>query len=129
MYSSKTFISAALVALAAGFGGAAIWQYSGLGDNHIRRYLLSNPEILPEMMEELDSKQGAKQLGGVRDAVLAPFPGAVLGNPKGTISLVEFSDYACGYCRKSRDDVDALIAANPDLKVVVREWPIFEGSD
>jgi protein-disulfide isomerase len=49
----------------------------------------------------------------------------VLGNPKGTLTLVEFSDYACGFCRQSVPDVAALIAANPDLKVVVQEFPIL----
>src|SRR5690606_17533145 len=54
-----------------------------------------------------------------------PFRGAVLGNPQGTVTLVEFSDYACTYCRQSVADVEALVAANPDLKVVVREFPIL----
>jgi protein-disulfide isomerase len=43
--------------------------------------------------------------------------------------LVEFTDYGCSFCRMSREHVDGLIAKNPELRVVVREWPIFEGSD
>ncbi len=54
-----------------------------------------------------------------------PFPGAVMGNPKGKVVLVEFTDFACGYCRQSVADVDALISENPDLKVVIRELPII----
>ncbi len=46
----------------------------------------------------------------------APYPGAVLGNPNGKVTLVEFSDYACGFCRQSVADVAALVAANPDLQ-------------
>jgi len=82
-----------VIAVAAGFAGAGLWDVSGLGDRSTRAYLLSNPEVLPEAMDVL--------------------------------TLVEFSDYACTYCRQSRDDVDALIAANPDLKVVIREYPIL----
>jgi hypothetical protein len=48
-----------------------------------------------------------------------------MGNPAGKVTLVEFTDFACTYCRRSVGDVDALIAANPDLKVVVRELPII----
>jgi protein-disulfide isomerase len=43
--------------------------------------------------------------------------------------LVEFTDYNCPYCEASLKDVNQLIAEDPDLKVVIREWPIFEGSD
>ena len=49
----------------------------------------------------------------------------MLGNPAGSITLVEFTDYACGYCRASVPEVEALIAANPELKVVIRELPIL----
>lgn len=48
-----------------------------------------------------------------------------MGNPNGTMVLVEFTDFACGYCRASVPEVDALIAADPNLKVVVRELPII----
>jgi protein-disulfide isomerase len=61
--------------------------------------------------------------------VFKPFPGVVLGNPQGKKVLVEFTDYKCPYCEASLKDVNRLIAEDPDLKVVIREWPIFEGSD
>ncbi len=129
MASAKSTLLIALLALVCGFGGAAVWQYSGLGDTHVREYLLENPEILPKMVEELQRKESAEGLEEVAGEIATPYPGAVLGNPEGSVTLVEFSDYGCGFCRKSNADVDALIGANPDLKVVIREWPIFEGSD
>lgn len=91
----------------------------------VRNYILDHPEILPEAMDRLRDREMKKQLAGAADLVEAPFPGAVLGNPNGKITLVEFSDYACTFCRQSVADVEALIAANPDLKVVIRDLPIL----
>lgn len=91
----------------------------------VRSYILDHPEILPQAMERLQARENGKQVASAGDALAAPFPGAVLGNPKGTVTLVEFTDYACGYCRASVPEVEALIAANPDLRVVIRELPIL----
>lgn len=91
----------------------------------VHDYLMAHPEVLPKAMEALERRHTADRLGAVRAEVERPHPGAVLGNPAGKVTLVEFTDYACGYCRGSVADVDALIAANPDLKVVVRELPIL----
>ncbi len=114
-----------LISLAAGFAGAAIWQFSGLGGDATREYLLANPEVLPEAMQVLQQRDMATRINPIRSQLESPFPGAVMGNPEGSVTLVEFSDYACTFCRQSLADVDRLIAANPDLKVVVREYPIL----
>jgi protein-disulfide isomerase len=114
-----------VIALAAGFGGAALWDATGLGDRATRAYLLANPEVLPEAMEVLQRRDQQARIGPLRAELETPFPGAVLGNPAGSVTLVEFSDYACSYCRRSVEDVAALIAANPDLRVIVREFPIL----
>ncbi|MFD1882675.1 DsbA family protein [Paracoccus pacificus] len=54
----------------------------------------------------------------------------VLGNPNGNITLVEFFDYNCQYCRKMLGTVQKLISSDPQLRVVYREWPVFgEGSE
>ena len=119
----------ALIGLLGGFAGAALFSVTGVGSrlqgDSIRAYLLANPEVLPEAVDRLRAKQQQAQLAPLRQDIETPFPGAVLGNPKGSVTLVEFSDYACGFCRASMADVDALIAANPDLKVVIREYPIL----
>lgn len=114
-----------VVALASGFAGAALWDVSGLGDRATRAYLLAHPEVLPEAMRELQRREQRAAIEPLRGELETPFPGAVLGNPTGSVTLVEFSDYACTYCRQSVADVNALIAANPDLKVVIREYPIL----
>ncbi len=113
------------IALVAGFAGAAAWDYAGLSPDRTREALMANPEILPEAMQELQRRDMVARIEPLRDELEEPFPGAVLGNPDGAITLVEFSDYACGYCRQSLDDVKRLIAANPDLRVVIREYPIL----
>lgn len=114
-----------LVALAAGFAGAALWDATGLGGEATRDYLLANPEVLPEAMEVLQRREQLALIEPLRGELETPFPGAVLGNPAGTVTLVEFTDYACSYCRQSKADVAALVASNPDLKVVIREYPIL----
>lgn len=113
------------VSLFAGFSGAALFALTGLADMQTRSFLMSNPEVLPEAMDELQRRDTATRIAPVRAELETAFPGAVLGNPNGTITLVEFTDYACTYCRQSVADVAALIAANPDLKVVIREYPIL----
>ena len=123
-----------LAALAAGiavFGFLGSWafQASGLGrgatERLVRNYILENPEILPEAVERLQQKETLARLEPLRDAVETPFEGAVLGNPEGSITLVEFTDYACPYCRLSLPDLKHLIDKYSDLKVVVRENPVF----
>jgi protein-disulfide isomerase len=91
----------------------------------VRDYILENPEILPEAIDRLRTKEAQKQLAGAGDKLFEAFPGAVLGNPQGTVTLVEFTDFACTFCRQSVADVEALVTANPDLKVVIRELPIL----
>lgn len=123
------WIAGTVLALAGGFAGAGLFAASGLGDGAIQRYLLAHPEMLREMAGALQARDQAARLKPIEDAVTTGFPGAVLGNPQGTRVLVKFTDYGCTYCRASVADVDRLIAADPELKVVVREWPIFEGSE
>ncbi|MBY0343223.1 MAG: DsbA family protein [Sphingomonadales bacterium] len=119
----------ALLALVFGFLGAAAWSYSGLADNRTRSFLLGNPDLLPQMAQAYEEQEAGKRLAQMGGEVFEPFPGVVLGNPNGKRVLVEFTDYNCPYCEASLKDVNQLIAGDPDLKVVIREWPIFEGSD
>lgn len=128
--ASRVALVAALMAVAAVGGWFAHRQLGPASDRAavetiVRSYILEHPEILPEAMENLQRNQGRGQLAQVRGPVHQAFPGAILGNPNGSVTLVEFTDFACGYCRKSVEDIDALVQANPDLKVVMREMPII----
>ena len=119
----------ALLALTFGFLGAAIWSYTGLADNRTRAYLIENPSILQDVAEALAAEDARDRLASVKADLYTPFPGAVMGNPQGSKVLVEFTDYNCPYCAASFRDVSQLVADDPDLKVIMREWPIFEGSE
>ena len=119
----------ALLALVFGFLGAATWSYTGLADNRTRAFLLEKPEILKEVAEALAQQESRERLSALGDDLYSPFPGAVMGNPQGSKVLIEFSDYNCPYCESSLADVQRLVDEDPDLKVVMREWPIFEGSE
>jgi len=125
----RQYLVTALIALVAGFAGAALWSIAGLGNSQTRQYLVANPDILPEMAEAFQAGQAQERLAGVADEVVDPFPGAILGNPNGSHTLVKFTDYGCTYCKASEPDIARLIAEDADLRVVVREWPIFDGSE
>lgn len=91
----------------------------------VHQYILANPEILPEAMQRLQDRQLANAVNGNRNAIEAPFGNAWAGAADGDVVLVEFYDYACGFCRKSVADIDRLLAHDPKLKVVWRELPVL----
>ena len=125
----KQHLITAALALVFGFIGAGLWQVSGIGDGLTRSYLIENADVLPEMAQRLQRMETENRLADIGGEASQPFPGAVLGNPNGSKTLVEFTDYACGYCRQTAPELAAMIAADPQLKIVIREWPIFPGSE
>ncbi len=102
----------------------------------VREYLLANPEIIEEAVNALRTRRQAEEVAAQsraleenREQIFDSPHQMVLGNPEGAITLVEFFDYNCGYCRRALSDMTALIEANPDLRVVMKEFPILsEGS-
>jgi protein-disulfide isomerase len=130
--SSLALTLGGIALLAAGAGGGWLFEKSRSDvsgraevEKVVKDYILANPEILPEAMERLRAKANAQQVAASGDEIFVPFPGAVLGNPQGKVTLVEFTDFACGFCRSSVPEVEALIRDNPELKVVIRELPII----
>ena len=91
----------------------------------IRAYILEHPEIIPEAVEILQKRESTKRLTSAGSNLTTPFPGAELGNPKGDVTIVEFTDYNCGYCRSSVADVQKLLGADRNIRVVIREVPIL----
>lgn len=98
----------------------------------IREYLLKHPEVVRDAIQELERKeqeaektaQGQALKDHARDIFRAPGD-VVVGNPQGGVTLVEFFDYNCPYCKKSYPDVAKLIEKDSDLRVVLKEFPIL----
>ncbi|HTN95621.1 MAG TPA: DsbA family protein [Nordella sp.] len=106
-------------------------QKKELGDI-IRQYLLDNPEVVRDAMQELERKQQVAEDSARTDSLksMAPeiFHGKddlIGGNPKGKVTMVEFFDYNCGYCKRAFPDVMKMIDADKDLKLVMKEFPIL----
>ncbi len=98
----------------------------------VKDYLLKNPEVLTEVISELEKRQAEAQQAAQADAVqetkqsLLNAPHSyVAGNPSGDITLVEFFDYNCGYCKKALADVQVLMKADPKLRVVLKDFPVL----
>jgi protein-disulfide isomerase len=97
----------------------------------VKDYLLKNPEVLQEAMTELERRQQEAQktaqataLQDEREKLLSP-RNTVVGNLSGDITLVEFFDYNCGYCKRALGDLKALIKADPKLRVVLKDFPVL----
>lgn len=98
----------------------------------IRDYLIQNPEVLQEAISVLESRQmvaeasqRSKAVADVRELLVSSPRGVVVGNPKGDVTLVEFFDYNCGYCKKALSDLQDLIKQDPNLRVVLKEFPVL----
>ena len=98
----------------------------------MRDYLTKNPEILVEMTTELDKRQAAEQaakqqkiISDNADAIFRSPLAFVAGNPDGDVSVVEFFDYNCGYCRRALPDVVKLVDNDKKVRLVLKELPIF----
>lgn len=94
----------------------------------VRAYILDHPEIITEAIGILQQRDLANRLAAVGDVLHAPFPGAEAGNPRGDVTIVEFTDYNCGFCRQSVADVEKLIAADKNIRIIYREVPILAES-
>lgn len=91
----------------------------------VHDYILAHPEILPEAMERLASTRMGAMIDQNRKAIETPYAGAWEGAKDGDVTLVEYFDYACGYCRATLPEIAKLVAQDSKLKVVYRELPIL----
>jgi protein-disulfide isomerase len=102
----------------------------------VKDYLLTHPEVMQDVMAELEKRQQAAETEKHRSAIVenkatlfsSPHQ-VVLGNPQGSVTMVEFFDYNCGYCKRAMSDMLDLIKNDSNLKFVLKEFPVLgEGS-
>ncbi|MGB3148422.1 MAG: DsbA family protein [Paracoccaceae bacterium] len=120
-------------------GQATAFDLTALSDaeraafgEEVRAYLLANPQVLIEVSQALESQQAAAQAEGDQSTIaanaaeiFADKTSFVGGNPEGSLTVVEFIDYRCGYCRKAHGDVAELVKSDGDIRYVVKEFPIL----
>lgn len=97
----------------------------------VHDYILDHPEIIPQAIQKLQANRMSTTISDNRAALETPYAGAWEGAANADVTVVEFFDYACGYCRASLPDLAKLVAADAKVKVVYRELPILseESSD
>ena len=102
----------------------------------VLQIIRDNPEVVTQAVAVLQERERAQQakaaqaaLAVHRGALFDQSDGPMLGNPDGDVTVVEFFDYNCGYCRRSSRILHDLLKADDQIRVVLREWPILgEGS-
>jgi protein-disulfide isomerase len=98
----------------------------------VREYLSEHPEAVMEAINALQAKDEKaktdKQVSAIKDRkkdIFEQTDGTVLGNPKGNVTLVEFFDYNCGYCKAMFPALMDVVKADGNVKLVVKEFPIL----
>jgi protein-disulfide isomerase len=93
--------------------------------NMIRSYILENPEIIEEAVGVLQDRRVSKAIDQNWDAITDPSDSVIAGNPKGDVTVVEFFDYRCPYCKQVQGDIVKLRTDDPKVRVIYREFPIL----
>lgn len=98
----------------------------------VREYLLTNPETIFEAVEVFRQREAQAEAAADQNLVTANADAIfndgfsyVGGNPDGDITLVEFMDYRCGYCRRAAPEVEKLLAADGNIRLIIKEFPIL----
>lgn len=138
-----SIIVAGVLALAVGWPAAAQQTPSGPVSSapaaqtdefgaRVRAYLLQHPEVIMEAVQIFQERQQAAQTENVKSTIVARSEeifrdpaSPVGGNPDGDVTLVEFFDYNCPYCRQVAPIVAELRQADPSLRLVYKEFPIL----
>ena len=97
----------------------------------IKEYILANPEVLAESLSTFQKKQQDGMAGKFKQnfeenkAELMDGGSPIAGNPKGDVTVIEFFDYNCGYCKKAIPDITKLLEEDKKVKIVFKEYPIL----
>jgi protein-disulfide isomerase len=105
---------------------------SGVSGDQVRAYLLEHPEVIEEALGKLQERRQAaadtqlqKLIADNRDKLERDPRDFVAGNSNGKVTIVEFFDYRCPYCKAARPEIEKLLAANKDVRYVLKEYPIL----
>ena len=130
-----TFSRNTLVLVAAAsalLGAGAMWggaRFAGRGTpvsyGEARGYVLDHPEMLRGLIDTVRERYTGETIAANRKDIFTPYAGAWAGNPNGDLTIVEYFDYNCGYCRAMLPTIATLLASDPKLRIVYREWPIL----
>lgn len=128
------WIAATLAAVVPSLAGAATFdaeQQDEIGAI-VKEYLMQHPEVIRDAMVELDRRQQAADAEARKSAVAKSADllfnskhQVVLGNPDGDVTLVEFFDYNCGYCKRAHADMTRLLDEDKNLRIVLKEFPVL----
>ncbi len=133
----KTLLSVSALAIAASL--AFVQPAAALDDQQkkefgefIKEYLIEHPEIMLDVQAALDKKQEEARLvqsnqavSENKDKIFNAKYDISIGNPKGDVTVVEFFDYNCGYCRHALSDMDTLLKKDTNVRFVLKEFPIL----
>ena len=111
-------------------------QAESLGEDRVKELVLEaireNPEIVLEAVQIIEQREQRRQaeaaatvLSDNRDLLENDPNAPVLGNPEGDVTVVEFFDYNCPYCRRVKPHIEVLLEEDPNVRLVYREWPIL----
>ena len=98
----------------------------------IHDYLLKNPELMMEVLDaaeqqhkEQEAQRSSQTIAAKRDELLNDPAAPIGGNPKGDVTIVEFFDYQCPYCKQVEPVIEALVKSDPKVRIVYKEFPIL----
>jgi protein-disulfide isomerase len=98
----------------------------------IKNYLMQHPEVLQDAMEALDKRQkeadaekARSTINKLQATIFNSNHQVVLGNPQGNVTMVEFFDYNCAFCKRAMADMLSLLKTDPDLRFVLKEFPVL----
>jgi protein-disulfide isomerase len=94
----------------------------------IRKFIQNNPEVVRDSLISLAAREEAERKQAGLASVRNDRGDPVMGNPDGAITLYEFSDYNCGYCKRVFEPIQKMLRDNPDVRLVIKEFPILSQS-
>ncbi|MFP7673250.1 DsbA family protein [Marivita sp. S0852] len=138
MFKSRLACSLTALFMATGVS-AAEFDFGAMTDAErdafgaqVRAYLLENPQVIMEAVQVLEDRQAEQQAQGDLELVAAHSEELfndgyswVGGNPDGDVTIVEFFDYRCGFCRKAHPEVQALLESDGNIRYIAKEFPIL----